>query len=266
MVLEFLSRCKRLAQVCVVLALPIGISSDPENSADYALGVYAGTGKYISLVEGCEAPPRSTANTFAEGAAAAFVRVPTKSHSPLVLGLSGGLWHSDITLVGDYVYDEQTREFSVQNRHLGKITYGYVIPSVSLEAPAAGIGIGVLLGKYPVYFDRNIDFSPHVSGHIRLGHSDGFHLSYSMNENLPLNSGGGTGNLGIGCALGGAVMMCNGLSFGGYHGVGLAHQLRIPLDRASAIDVSLRWGPKEEHAAASEFGLGIGFRRYFGKF
>ena len=261
---NLLSKCKRLAQVGIVLALPIGIDSDPDNRADFVFGLYGGTGKYVSLVESCEGPTRSAESSFTEGAFGAFMRVPTRSHSPVVVGLAGGLWRSDITLVGDYVYDEQTSTY--RKNHIGTLTYGYVIPSIGLEAEKAAIGVGVLVGKSPVQFDENMTFSPHFAGHARVGRADGFHISYSLNENMPLISGGGNGNIGLGFSLGEGAMMYHGLSVGGYHYPGLVHQLRLPLDRASSLDVSFRWGATVDETKTSEIGFSVGFRRYFGSF
>lgn len=256
------SKCKRFAQVCAVLALPIGIDSGDENQTDIVYGLYGGAGKYSSIIESCEGPTRSVDNTFVEGAAALYMRVPQKSRSPFVVGVVGGVWYSDITLA-DWNYDPSLGRYV--DRHVGPQTFAVVTPSISLEGENEGIGVGVLIGTYPGRFNDEIEFMPHITGHIRVGKADRMHVGISLNENLPLNSGGGAYNFGLAFPVGRKFNMYHAITFGGYHGGGFTHQFRIRLDKSSSLDVNLRWSTVREGTSSFEGGIGVGIRRYIGR-
>ena len=260
---RFASKCKRFAQVCAVLALPIGIDSGDENQTDVVYGLYGGTGKYTSVIEGCDGPPRTVDNTFVEGAAALYMRVPQRTRSPFVVGVTGALWYSDITLASSSNYDVEQGKYLDQ--HVGRQTFAVVTPSISYEGEDEGIGVGVLIGRYPRDFNDEIEFMPHITGHIRVGKADKMHLGISLNENLPLNSGGGAYNFGLAFPVGRKFNMYHAFTFGGYHRGGLTHQFRIRLDKSSSLDVNLRWSTVREDTGSFEAGIGVGIRRYIGR-
>lgn len=251
-----------MAQVCVVLALPIGINSGADNETDLVYGLYGGAGQYASIIEGCESPTRSAENSFVEGGGGMYMRIPQGKHSPWVLGLTGGVWYSDVTLASWTYYGSDS---TYHNQVLGKRTFGYIAPSINVEGEFIGIGGGVLIGRYPGYFDDDIEYLPHFTGHLRLGPAKRFHLSVTANESLPMNAGGGSYNAGLAFPVGRRLQMYHGFSFGGYHGLGLTHQFRIRLNQSSALDVNLRWAPIREDTGTFEGGIGVGLRKYFGK-
>lgn len=257
------SKCKRLIQVCAILALPIGINSGDENQTDIVYGLYGGAGKYSSIIESCEGPTRSVDNTFVEGAAALYMRVPQKSQSPFVVGVTGALWYSDITLASFSNYDVEQEKY--HDQHVGRQTFAMVTPSISYEGEDEGIEVGLLIGRYPGKFNDEIEFMPHITGHIRVGKADRMHLGISLNENLPLSSGGGAYNFGLAFPVGRKFNMYHAITFGGYHGGGLTHQFRIRLDKSSSLDVNLRWSPVREGTGTFEGGIGVGIRRYIGR-
>lgn len=254
------SRFARAVSACAILALPIGIDSRQEDISDYSFGVYGGGGQYMSVLKSCEGNDDSVANKFAEGSATFSMRIPPRSRSPYVLGIRGGLWQSDITYAGAS-FNPVSLEY--EREHIGTATYGYLSPSISDEGVSQGIGIGVLLGRYPGRFSPKFARTPRMTGHVRLGRTDRFHVIFDLNESMPLNSGGGSVSLGAAFPLGKQCFAYSGLAFGGFYYAGFSHQVRLAVGRGTAVDLGLRWTPFAEYG--NELGVSAGIQKTIGK-
>ena len=228
--MTILSKLKNGMCFCVVLGLPIGIYQGNPDSTNLSIGAYGGAGRFAAFVQGCNGETRTTANNFSEYGGAAYLAIPPGKNSPLVVGLRGGHFSSNLQLASISNYTERA-----------EYTFDYLNPSVSLEFSRFGIGVGYVSENVPIHFGGNIETGPRFSSHLRVNIYRGGYFLSSFNEDMPLVSGGGSFNLGFGIPAG-KVFLFNGLSAGQYHNAGVLHQGRIRLSRGVLFDASFRWG------------------------
>jgi hypothetical protein len=229
-IMRILSNLKNGLGFACVLALPIGVYQGNPDSTNASLGVYGGTGRFAAFIQSCEGESRTTANNFSEYGGAAYLAVPPGTNSPLVVGLRGGHFRSNLELAS---FGNSTKR--------AEYTFDYLNPSVSLEFSRFGIGVGYVSENVPIHFGGSIETGPRFSSHLRVNIYRGSYLLSSFNEDMPLVSGGGSFNLGFGFPAGN-VFLFNGLSAGQYHNAGVLHQGRIRLSRGVLFDASFRWG------------------------
>jgi hypothetical protein len=248
--MTILSKIKNGFRFCVVLTLPIGIYQGNPDSTDLSIGAYGGAGRLAAFVQGCNGETRTTANNFSEYGGAVYLAVPPGKNSPLVVGLRGGHFGSNLELPN--LWNPTKR---------AEYTFDYLNSSVSLEFSRFGVGVGYISRRVPIHFSDHIETAPKFSGHLRLNIYRGGYFLTSFNEDVPLVSGGGSFNLGFGIPVG-KVFLFNGLSAGQYHNVGVLHQGRIRLTRGILVDASFRWGSTR---GIFEGGGAIGLVCQFGK-
>ena len=232
-----------------LLVMPLGVQVDPEHPGELTLGVHGGSGQVLSVIRDCAGNPvASERSSYVDVAASVQVSHRSESGSFTVFGVRSGYLHSDARrpmhnyLDGTSSYEEL-------------ITYSYFNPYIAVERRYIGIGIGYLSGEVPTAFGH--DSTIPISGHLRLGNYDKTNFLVSLNENLPLASGGGYFNLGINYPAGRRVRLFTGISAGFYDRIGLVQQVSLPLSDRFGLDLNARVGPA---AGQFEGGFAAGLR------
>ncbi len=227
--------------ISFLLVLPVGYYPDSGDSSDVAIGLYGGHGQVASVLRDCSGKVlQSEASKFTDVSGAFYVPVHRNPNSVITFGLKGGYWNApragfafrDIN--GDY---GRTADSS--------ISYSYINPNICLEFRTVGIGIGYLDGvdrfafeNYQSLYDDKIP----VSGHLRFGYLDNYYFLISLQENLPLASGGGYFDIGIGYGEYESLKSFTGLSFGFYERPGFIQQFRFKTKSHFDFDLSIRLG------------------------
>ena len=100
------------------------------------------------------------------------------------------------------------------------ITTSYINPYLSMEKETIGLGFGVVFANDQLWRDRVRSYGEHdepsvfPTGHIRVGELDKLYIKASLWEGVPIYSGGGMFDLGVGLHPG-PVEVYAGLETGG---------------------------------------------------
>lgn len=228
----FGSKLRRTTLWLFLLVMPIGVRVDPEHPGELTLSAHGGTGQVVSVIRDCSGNAISSKESpFVDVAATMQYSHRYESGSFLALGMRYGYLNSEA----------QRTAFGIEGFLEEKVTYNYFNPYIAMESRYAGIGIGYMSGDIPMTFGEYSDSMP-LSGHIRLGNYEKMNFLVSLNENLPLASGGGYFNMGLGYPAGRSVVLFTGLSAGFYDQAGFVQKVSILLSDRFDLDLSARVG------------------------
>lgn len=228
--------------VTFLLVLPVGYYPDSGDSSDINIGIYGGHGQVASVIRDCAGNTlHSESSEFSDVSGVVYYPVSRNRHSVITIGLKGGYWSAPKAgfatrnINGNYGRTIET-----------SISYSYINPNISFELKKIGFGIGYLNGLQGFTFDDfrygdDIDEIP-FTGHVRLGKLNNYYFLFSLQENLPLASGGGYMNIGLGYGKSESVKAFTGLSFGFYESAGFVYQVRFKTKSSFDFDFSLRLG------------------------
>lgn len=187
------------------------------------------------------------------------MKLPPHSNSPFVIGVRGGYSHCNVRWPYDY------QDYTYRNYGPGATNYSfhYINPCISIESRYFGVGGGWVGGFVPASFhDHAADSMGHVSGHLRIGSMRGANFSFSVMENSPYASGGGTYDLVVSVPLSRKVRSAFGFSAGPYYGIGFLQQNRIMVNDHLGIDINWRAGSIVPEGSSSldvtEYGISAG--------
>ena len=237
----FGSKLRRTTLWMFLLVMPVGIRVDPEHPGELTLSAHGGTGQVLSVLRDCSGSTiASESSRYIDVAASVQASHRFESGIFGFIGIRSGYLQSNARMpVRDDVSYEQS------------VTYSYYNPYIAVEGPYVGIGVGYLSGEIPFDFNDGSKSIP-ISGHLRLGNYWTGHFLCSLNENLPLASGGGYFNLGVEYPVGRRVWLFTGVSAGFYDSMGIVQKVFIRLSDRFDLDLCGNIG-----AAASEFAGGF---------
>lgn len=212
----------------MVLVLPFGYQPDNPDSSAMSIGVYGGMGQAVAVLRDCSGRISETAPyEFREGAVAvAFSQV--SGDARVLTGIKGGWLRAD-----DVLTDSKDDEEKYRDRRSS-----YVNPNVSVEGVYTGAGFGLLFGDVPL-FAEDVTLDPNakqrvdvgMTGHLRAGSLSEVYFLLSLNETLPLYSGGGLFNAGVGYPVGSDVRLFTGFALGVQEKPGFVQQATISIPR-----------------------------------
>ena len=230
-----------------LLVMPVGIRIDGDTNSELTLEGHAGTGQVYSILRDCSGDPiASQKNTYSDFAGAVAYSIRSGEGNFIVLGLRGGHLSSEYQPASRVSWDGYPRKYE----------YTYWNPHLAIESPYVGIGIGYLSGAPSFEFGSYEDSEP-VSAHLRLGNYSAGHFLATFNENLPLASGGGYLNLGIGYPGGKKASLFSGLTATPYDGLGFVQKVSWKLSTGFDLDLKGRAGFSEGNF---EGGFSLGLR------
>jgi len=126
------------------------------------------------------------------------------------------------------------------------ITTSYINPYFSVEKETVGFGLGVVLADNQLWRDEVREYGEHdkastfPTGHLRLGELDKLYLKASLWEGVPIYSGGGMFNLGVGLHPGPVEVYAAWETGGPYTDSGLLLRGSLDLGRHVVAGASVR--------------------------
>lgn len=227
-----------------LLPLVVGMQPGQDDTTEMNIKFAAGRGSYSHITRGCE------------GQALTKQDIPFKDiglsidyqfKPPIQVGLKGG------TIWEEYKYGVYTYEIKIDEM-TKSYTNSYINPNISFEGKRFGVGIGPFFSeKYLPYREDRNWIKNSVSWHLRFGKPK-LYFSIHMLENVPLYSGGGYINLGLGMAAGRKTNYWFGLGTSGpYDVTGLVAKANFNLKENWYLDLAGRLSLSEQ-----EYGISIG--------
>jgi hypothetical protein len=137
-----------------------------------------------------------------------------------------------------------------------EVSLHYINPYLALEGRRAGFGIGLVRSSQKLIPDENgtpdgPDYQPSL--HLRFGNPSTAYVSTSYLEHLPLYSGGGGADLGIGVVPSPKVDFWFGVGGGVYDATGFLLKLNVRPHPSWALHTSLFLAGTED-----EYGVALG--------
>gem|GEM_PF-1970817 len=241
----------RVACWSFVLVLPIGYCPDNPDSTDLMVGVHAGHGRVASVIRGCDDEVlHKESSSFSDISYSAYVAMPLREFSDIVLGVRGGRWGSRAGFARKLSQGRYGRSPEKQ------VDFSYWNPNLNIETKYLGMGIGYVFGEVPVRFENlddptyagSVNETWRFSGHLRLGNLEKGYFAISVAENTPLVSGGGIIDVGVGYRAGRTVLLFSGIAGGFYERCGFIQKGRFKLIGGLGLDATLRLGGNSENA------------------
>jgi len=167
---------------------------------------------------------------------------------PFHMGVRGGYIWEQATFVGDLPVNPLTGEIVEVPSGVELTTqYGYINPYVAIESENIGIGLGAVFSEQPLRSDDvrgyplDTDRTTQPSFHVRFGSLTKIYFNYSLWENVPIYSGGGKHNVGMGLQLGKHVGVWGGVSSGGpYRTDAVLFRATLGSSHAAAVNITTR--------------------------
>ncbi len=215
----------------LLLPLAVGVEIPTEDSSETNIRFAGGGGSYASILRGCEGEvlqkDKLSYSDYGMSVDHGF------RNSPLKIGLRGG-----------YIKVEQYDAY-------------YINPNFSFEGRLGGLRLGVLTANHKgILTSRDDDFVRQIlTVNLRLGPTKSVHFSGSFFENLPLYSGGGLVDAGVGFGVGPRSTLWLGFSGLPFDGLGLLAKSDVGLNRNWLLNLSGRYGNSE---GINEWGISAG--------
>ena len=225
-----------------LLPLVVGMQPNQDDSTEMNIKFAAGRGSYSHITRGCEGQVLSENDIPYKDIGISF----DYKLKPIVqAGLRGG------TIWEEYEYAVYSNGIEFKEK-----ANSYLNPNLSITGKWIGIGVGPFWAKRHLphrgdrYWVKNS-----VSWHLRVGRPK-LYFSIHMLENVPLYSGGGYINLGMGGKAGRKTNYWFGLGTSGpYDGAGFLAKTNFNLKKSWYLDLAGRLGISEGNI---EHGISIG--------
>jgi hypothetical protein len=250
--------CQKAAHIigfAVILVLPVGIYRDNPDSTSLVVSGSIGAGRYASVLRDCSGPVYAVGNDYSDVALKAQLAVPPRRNSPVVFGFAWGRWEAPKHRypISVYDYDNGNSYFPSEPQ---RVRFSYINPSFSVEAKNIGMGMGYISGDRPQNLSGESDENVNdFTWHLRFGDPRRFYFLMSINENMPLVSGGGYFDFGVGVGNRKNANLFLGFSSGLYDSPGFVSQFQWPMDNHLYLTGALRYGSV---SGISETGYSIG--------
>ena len=243
----------------LALTFPIAVDAPVDSvgtdGRETRLSVAGGAGAYALITRDCEGNMISnTPMGFRELGA----QIDQEVAGPLHVGVRGGVQRDEVKVAFDTT-NAIARARGAPQEPSGFRNNRYVNPYVSLEGRRAGIGFGRVFSDHEFVAPMQEEGNTY-SGHLRLGPPNKY-FSIALMENVPLYSGGGYFDMGIGFSPDPKANCWIGLSGGPYDGPGLGLRTSWQMHPRLMLDLSARLGTSE---GLGQNGVGIGISSRLG--
>lgn len=230
------------APIIVLFPYIVGFTPNPIDSSTTSVQLAIGTGSYAHVSRDCNGNVLGVTDVPFQDAAASI----DYEASPVRVGVKAGGIHmaEDKDYQGHKSHDEET--------------VFYANPNVGLNMSYVGVDAGLLLFNREPGIDR-FSNNPMWTGRLRLGKLNRWYISTSFDNNMPLFSGGGMFDAGIGFH--GEKAHSNfwvGLGFFPYDGAGVCIRGDIPTSENMVLNLRGLFAPSN-----SEYGLSVGGKIVF---
>jgi len=235
----------------ILLPLVAGVENTNRDSTETNLKIAGGLGSYAYITRGCEGEVLTKEKIPFKDTGFSFDH---KFKAPLKVGLRCGyIWDKKdrateyIDWIDTMIIVENSNNF-------------YLNPDLSFEGKRFGIGVGPFFAQKTLYGREGEELGKILpSWHIRIG-SRKLYFSANMLENVPLYSGGGYADLGVGGAVNPNFSYWIGLgSSGPYDNSGLLLKTNFKLHRNWYLDLTGRLG-QSEGVSESAISAGLNYR------
>jgi hypothetical protein len=239
----------RRAVAILALLVPyiVGFTPSPEDSSWTTISIGAGTGSYAHVGRDCSGNVVSVEDMPYNDAAVGIERV---TPGPLY-GVKAGFFHVNAETHSGYLrHPAQSSRYV--NPYIGKEWHGAALRFgvAVFDNDASGNG-----ERTPLKWDESA--IPTVE--LRIGGRPGFYFTTSFGSNMPLGTGGGVFDLGIGTMFGGGGSCWFGMAALPYEEGALALKADIPV----LTNLSLNPRFQVRSGDASEYGLSLGLSARF---
>ena len=229
-----------------LLPLIIGVPISEKDSSEMSIKVVGGIGSYAYIHRGCKGEVLDKENAPFKDAG---FSIDYKFKAPLKIGLRSGY-----ILEKQLWYDHTLRPPT--SKHRNNV---YVNPNFAFEGKSFGIGFGPFFAQKDLYVRESKWGRTLPSWHLRFG-SPKLYFSIHMLESVPLYSGGGYLNFGLGGASR-KVSYWYGLGTRGpYDAAGFLAKTNFKLNQNWHLDLVGRLGTS---AGISESAVSIGLNYRF---
>lgn len=216
-------RMNMVALMTFAAALPVSVeipSSDSTGAGgETRLGVTGSIGRYALIDRGCEG---QVLDTHPHEYGEAGLEAVHLFDNGFGVGVRAGAVREKVTErttatdYSQYPYRDTTHVTTYDWEN------SWVNPSVSYEGDDAGVGIGMVTARQPFMHNTESGLRTLPSFHVRLGPLDRSHLRIAFMESMPLYSGGGYSDIGVGSHVHRNWDIYAGISTGPFDGLGVA--------------------------------------------
>lgn len=221
----------KILSLFIFLPLVIGVENTGRDSSETNLKIAGGLGSYAYVTRGCEGEVLSKEKIPFKDVG---FSMDHKFKAPVKIGLRSG-----------YISDEGTYYYHDINKVESRKNF-YLNPDIALEWKNFGFGVGPFIAQKTLRGKEESDWGKTPpSWHIRIGPKTTF-FSINMLENVPLYSGGGYLNLGVGVMPSRNFSLWLGLgTTGPYDNVGFIAKTDFRLKGNLHLDLAGRLGSSE---------------------
>lgn len=241
-----------------ILLLPVSVEIPAESDsgragAETRISVIGAVGHYALIDRGCEGQVISTHPRDFREAGGEFQQ---RFANGVAVGARAGAVsersETRFTVIDYSVYPYRESLVVVKNEH----TNLYVNPSLGVEGTSFGMGFGWILAREDFNGAGGGPSEPGPSFHLRLGRLERLYLRMSSMESVPLYSGGGYTEVGLGLHPHRLWDLYMGYGGGPYDGPGLVLKLDRRVNDHHAISSRARLG---NSGGESQAGFGLGW-------
>lgn len=250
-------RLNLVALMTFAAALPVSVEIPNHDSTsgggETRLGVHGSLGRYALIDRGCEG---QVLDTHPHEYGEAGLEAVHLFDNDLSVGVRAGAIHEKVTEretspdYSQFPYRDTTH-VTIYDRD-----NAWVNPSVGYEGTNGGVGVGVMTARRAFVRHTGTGLKTLPSFHVRIGPLDRSHLRIAYMESMPLYSGGGYVDIGIGSHLSRRWDLYAGVCTGPFDGAGFALRTEYRALPHVAIGARARLGYSEGEA---QNGVALGF-------
>ena len=236
-------RLNQAALLTFVLVLPVSVevpnSDSTSGNGETRVSMSGSVGRYALIDRGCE---NQVIDTHPRDYEEAGVEATHRFDSGFSVGVRAGTLHEKIT---DTQRTVDYSQYPYRDTVIVTKTdwdNSFVNPTIGYEGTLGGFGAGIVTARRPFMSNGTSDVTIAPSFHLRAGRLDGRYFRIGYMESMPLYSGGGYVDIGVGSHLSRRWDLYAGLSAGPFDGPGVSLRTEYRALPNLAISAKTRLG------------------------